>query len=340
MHQLQASGGATGLERLRLPLTQLGVLVVSGGEFVVDRLDPTGGRNERSPCIPPALFEVDQDAALGHSTVGGIKARIRYAKKALIPNRRRTRRAAVALRSAVWQTAEYRWRFRVLLARLRVCFLWNPQVRGVATESVQMQNHWPEPELHHARPRAPAIDGVVSSLHRTANRRAKRIQLKRLFSDSAVDQIHHTSDAVWPVHQCGGAAHHLDPIDGEWVHRHGVVGAHIGNVQVGAAVAQDLDPVVAQTADHRPARHRAEVTGADTRLLTKGVADGGLEAQPQLLSIQNVHRLGLLIQGPAQGTGGHHDRIQTDRRAGGGLMVLLMLRKGLGNSICGENRTE
>ena len=114
VYQLHAPHRSARFKPLKLVLAGLQMLVVGGGEFVINRLDAIGWRQERPARVPSALLEVNQHAALGHRSVGGVETGIGQAEETVIPNRRSARRTAIALRCAVWQTPKHRVMLAVL----------------------------------------------------------------------------------------------------------------------------------------------------------------------------------------------------------------------------------
>ncbi|MCY1223588.1 hypothetical protein D9M72_357210 [compost metagenome] len=142
----------------------------------------------------------------------------------------------------------------------------------------------------------------------------------RLLRNPVVDHIDHAADGVAAVHQRRRAAHDLDALGHERVHRHGVVIGQRRGVDRGAAVLQHLDAVAVQAADHRPAGIGPEVAGRNPGQLVERVAQRAALAHGQGVAAERRYRRHHVVEVAAERVGGDDDFAQrgAGRRGGSG----------------------
>ena len=135
---------------------------------------------------------------------------------------------------------------------------------------------------------------------------------RRFVGHPPVEDVDHTANGVGAPQDSGRTAHDLDPLGGQRVHRHCVIGTDGGDIAGVETVFQDPDPIRAETPNHRPTRTLAVGAGRDAWLLCQGFAEGRLLAQKEILTGEHIDRLRDLTEPARHARGGDGDAVGMD----------------------------
>ena len=142
--------------------------------------------------------------------------------------------------------------------------------------------------------------------------------------DPPVDHVDRAADRLPAEQQGGGTAQHFDPLGGQRVDGHRMVGRSIADVDRADAVGQHPHPLALETAQHRPGRAGREAGRADARQADQRLADLGAAVARQGIAAQHGFS-GEQVE-VAHEWGGDHDRVV-------GVVMIMLL-----GSVSGRGR--
>ena len=156
--------------------------------------------------------------------------------------------------------------------------------------------------------------------------------------DAGVDHVDDAADRRRAEEEGGGAAQHLDPVGGQRIDRHRMVGAGAGGVEAADAVGEQAHALALEAAQHRARGIGAEGGGRNARQMLQRLADRGAQIAGQVVAAD--HRgAGENVAAGAREAGDDDlvafRRVEILGRDGGLRVRAPAARRGLG--VCGES---